>query len=112
MLTVAFSESAMSSIQVQLWYNRLKEGRENGNDDARSGRSGCTSTPDENIKAVKEKIFDNLRITIRDVVDNVGIPFGPCQAMITDILSMKCAAAKIVVKLSHEHRSADVNDIQ
>ena len=28
MLTVAFGKSTMSKIQVQLWYNRFKEGRE------------------------------------------------------------------------------------
>ena len=28
MLTVAFGKSTMSRTQVQLWYNRLKEGRE------------------------------------------------------------------------------------
>ena len=41
-----------------LWYNRFKEGRENGNDDARPGRRG-TSTTDENIKAVKKMILNN-----------------------------------------------------
>ena len=44
-------------------------------------------------------ILDNRRITIREVADDVGITFGSCQAIFTDILSMKCAAAKIVPKL-------------
>ena len=34
MLTLAFGESTMSRIQVQLWYNRIKEGREDVNGDA------------------------------------------------------------------------------
>ena len=34
MLTVAFGKSIMSRTQVQLWYNRFKEDRENVNDDA------------------------------------------------------------------------------
>ena len=34
MLTVAFAESTMSRTQVQLWYNRFKKDREDGNDDA------------------------------------------------------------------------------
>ena len=33
MLTVAFGESIMSRTQVQLQYNRFKEGRENVNDE-------------------------------------------------------------------------------
>ena len=31
MLTVAFGESTMNRTQVQLWYNRVKEGREDVN---------------------------------------------------------------------------------
>ena len=33
--TFAFGESTISRTQVQLWYNRFKEGREDVNDDAR-----------------------------------------------------------------------------
>ena len=33
MLTVALGESTMSRTQVQLWYNRFKEVRENVNDE-------------------------------------------------------------------------------
>ena len=51
MLTVAFDEATMSRIQLQLWYNQFKEGR-------------WSSRTDENIKAVKEMILDNRRITI------------------------------------------------
>ena len=64
MLTVAFGESTMSRTQVQLWYNRFKEGREDVNDDARPGRPS-TSTTNENIEAVKKMILDNRRITIK-----------------------------------------------
>ena len=53
MLTVAFGRT-----QVQLWYKRFKEGRENVNDDARSG-CPSTSTIHENIEAVKKMILDN-----------------------------------------------------
>ena len=68
--TAAFGESTMSRTQVQLWYNRFKEGRE----DARP----------ESIKAVKKMIVDNRRIT-REVADDVGISFGSCQAIFTDV---------------------------
>ena len=55
-LTVAFGESTMSRTQVQLWYNRFKEGREDINDDARLDPRN-TSTTDENIEAVKLNDF-------------------------------------------------------
>ena len=52
MLTVTFGESSMSRTQVQLWHNRLNEGREDVKDDARPGRPS-TSTNDKSIEAVK-----------------------------------------------------------
>ena len=45
MLTVAFSESTMSKTQIQLLYNRFKEGREDVNDDARLGRARAPHQP-------------------------------------------------------------------
>ena len=94
MLTVAFGESTMSRTQVQL------EGRENVTENARPGRP-ITSTSDENIEAVKKIILDNYRITIREVAANVGISFGLCQAIFTDVLGMKRVAAKIFPKLQN-----------
>ena len=73
----------MSRTQVQLRYNRFKEGREDVNDDACPGRP-ITSTTDENIEAVKKMILDNRRITIRDVADLliIAISFGSCQTIL------------------------------
>ena len=78
MLTVVFGESTISRTQVQLWYSRFKEGREDVTIDARPC-CPCTLTIDENIEAVKKMILDNHRITIRKIVDEVGIFFGSCQ---------------------------------
>ena len=44
--------STVTRTQVQLWYNRFKEGRKCVNDAARPG-CPSTSTTDENIEAVK-----------------------------------------------------------
>ena len=43
--------------------------------------------------------MDNRRITVREVADDVGILFGSCQAILTDFVGIKSAAAKIVPKL-------------
>ena len=53
MLTVAITRT-----QVQLWYYRFKEAREDVNDNA---RPGClsTSTTEQIIEAVKKIILDN-----------------------------------------------------
>ena len=43
------------------------------------------STVDENIEAVKKIILGNSRIIIREVPDDVGISFGSCQAIFTNV---------------------------
>ena len=61
---MTFGESTMSRTQVQLWYNRFKEGREGTNNDARPGQPS-TSTTDKNIESVKKMILDNrLKIAL------------------------------------------------
>ena len=50
---MVFSKSTVSRKQVQLWYNRFTEGREDVTDGARPGRQS-TSTADENIEAMKK----------------------------------------------------------
>ena len=84
----------MSRTQVQLCYNRFKEGREDVNDFARPCRPS-TSTTDENFVAVKKMILDNRRVTIREVAGDVYISLDSCQAIFMDVLGMKRAAAKI-----------------
>ena len=95
MLTMAIGESTMSRTQVKFWYKRFKEGRENVNDDDRLF-SSSTSTTYENIETVKKINVDNCQITIRNVGDDIGISFGSCQAIFTNVLGMKPVAAKIV----------------
>ena len=85
----------MSRIQVQLWCNRLKESRGNVYNDALPGRPSMSTTR-ENIEAVKKMILDNRRFSIREVANDVGIS---CQAIFTDVLAIKHAAAKIFPKL-------------
>ena len=64
-------------------------------------------------------ILYNHRITVREVADDVGISLGSCQAIFTDVLDMKRAAAKVPKLLnfepkpkSHGHRSEDVDEVQ
>ena len=103
---VAFGESTMSRPHVQLWYNRFKEGLE---DVIAHPDLASTSTTDEYIETVKTMILDNCRIIIRAVaVASVGISFGSCQVIFTDILDMKRAAAKIVLKFLNFEQNLDI----
>ena len=93
---MAFGKSTMSRTQVQLWYNRFQKGRDDINDDACSGHLSISIT-NENIEAAKKIISDNYHYY--EVTNDVSIPFGSCQAIFTDVLDMKYAAANIVPKL-------------
>ena len=89
----------MIRTQVQWWYNRFKEDREDVNDNTHPGRPN-SSTTDGNIEVVKKMILNNRRITIKQMADDVDISFGSCQAIFTNVLGMKYAAAKIASKLT------------
>ncbi|XP_011146696.2 putative uncharacterized protein FLJ37770 [Harpegnathos saltator] len=102
MLKKAFGDNTMSQPRVYEWYKRFQEGREDIEDDARSGRPS-TSTSDENVEKVKEIVLAN-RITIREVAEEIGISYGSCEAIFTNVLNMKRVAAKFVPKLQNLQR--------
>ena len=87
MFTATFDGSTMSRTQVQLWYSRFKEGRENDNDDAPPGRSSMPTTND-NIEVVKQMFLDNRRIAIREIADNIVISFGLCRTIFTEVFGI------------------------
>ena len=97
MLKVGYGECTVSQKSVYKWYKLFTEGREEVNDDARTGRPS-TSTTNENTEAVKKIVMENRRITIRKVAEDVGISVGSCHAIFSDILGL-CVAAKFVPKL-------------
>ena len=93
MLTVAFGQSTADRAQIQWWCNRFKEGRENITDDDRPDRPR-TSATDENFEAKKKNDFDNRRITITEIADNISISFSSCQAFFTDIFRHKTCGSE------------------
>ncbi|XP_018360609.1 PREDICTED: putative uncharacterized protein FLJ37770 [Trachymyrmex cornetzi] len=98
MLQTAFDGDTMSQARAYEWYKRFKEGRENVNDDAKSGRPS-TSCNDEHVKKVKEIVLANRRITIREVAEELRILYGSCEAIFINILGMKRVAAKFIPKI-------------
>ena len=56
-------------------------------------------------------ILNNRRITIREVADDIGISFGSCQEIFTDVLGRKPVAAKIIPKLLNFEQKQQHMDI-
>ena len=47
----------------------------------------------------QENDFGNLRITIREIAGDVGIPFDSCLAIFTDVIAIKRSAVQTASKL-------------
>ena len=60
-LTVGFSRSINSRTQIQLLYNRFKEGRDDVNDVTCPGHPSTLTTA-ESTEAVKKMVLNNRRI--------------------------------------------------
>ncbi|XP_025152743.1 putative uncharacterized protein FLJ37770 [Harpegnathos saltator] len=100
MLQKAFGDKAIYKSQknVYKWYKDFKEGRERVQDEQRLGRP-LTSTDESHIKEIKDLLFENRRLTIRDLADatdrrcNDNTPW--CNDENTNLeLSPKCVNAK------------------
>ena len=98
MLTVAYGEATLDRSNVYRWYKMFSEGREDVNDEERTGRPS-TSTTDENIDEVKKIVLANRRITVREVAEDLNISIGSCHSIFTNDLGMRRVAAKFVPKL-------------
>ena len=69
-------------------YKGFRKGREDVEDDARPGRPS-TSITDENVEKIKAIMLANRRITIRDVAGGIGILYGSCEAIFTNVFEHK-----------------------
>ena len=107
MLTVEFGESTISRTQVQLWYNRFKEGREYVNDDARLGRPSTKR---------RKWFWINVESLLERLLMMFGISLGRfygCYRHETCGSEDCSRIAKFCAKTtSHGHRSGDVDDVQ
>jgi len=57
-----YGDNAMSDGMVRKWVRMFNEGRENMNDEARSGRSSLVN--DDLVRKVNESVRDDRRFTI------------------------------------------------
>jgi len=98
MLQQAYGEDCLSRTQCYEWYQRFKSGRTSIEDDPKSGRPS-SSTGDDHIEKVRSVIYENRRLTIREVSEEVGICKSSCHMILTEKLKMHHVAAKFVPRL-------------
>ena len=83
MLQQVYGEERMSRTRAIEWRKRFKEGREEVEDDPRSGRPSTSRTAD-NIERVKQMVHADRRLTVRMLLKNF-----PSTTTLTGASSLK-----------------------
>ena len=103
LLQEVYGDDMMSRTRLLEWHRRFKEGREEVEDDHRSG-GPSTSRTDENVERVRQKVLIGRRLTVRMIADELGINSERVWRIITEDLGMRKICAKMVPRLLNEEQ--------
>ena len=98
MLLEVYGNSCMSRTRVFEWHKQFVDGQLSVEDDAKPGRP-CSVKTDVNIKKVQELVRTNRHLTIRMMVDQLGIDKELDRSILVDNLGMRKVCAKMVPRL-------------
>ena len=84
LLRTAYGDAVLSSSQVLRWYKAFKNGREGVEDEQRTGRPS-TSRTEKNVARVKAVLDRDRRLSVRLMVEEVGLPKMDVHRIITKI---------------------------
>src|ERR1700678_2683907 len=87
-LATALGPNAPSYSTVARWAKRFREGREDVNDEPRSGRPVSVLTG-ENIELVRQVIIDDPHATYDDIIAETFLSHGTIERIIHTCLKMK-----------------------
>ena len=92
MLRDVYGDSSMSRTRVFEWHKQFVEGREDVEDDPKSGRLG-TSTTNTNIKKVWQLFRIDRRLTIHIIANEVGMDKESVRTIFVDTLGTRKVCA-------------------
>ena len=84
-LTEAYGDATLSRTMGFKWHKALKEGRENVEDDPRSGRP-ISSTNDQNVEVVRAVMAKDHRLSVRMIAEETGLDISAVHGIVTDHL--------------------------
>lgn len=93
-----YGDECPSYETVKLWKRQFRCGRMSLEDDPRTGRPS-TSTTDDKVSQVQKLVLQNRRITISEIVLEVGISYGSVSSILHDDLNMSKVSARWVPRL-------------
>lgn len=102
-LKAQFGDATLSQNRVYTWVREFRDGRERVENESHDRRPR-TSLTNDNIRAVRELIEGDRRLTIEQIVSEVGISYGSVQSIITDQLGFRKISARWVPRLLTENQ--------
>jgi len=113
LLTVAYDEYAMKKLSVFEWHRWFKEGREDVQDDPRSGLQKTQRT-DANVGRAGALMHSDRRSGVTVIAEEMNMNRETVQQIVKEDLGMRIISTKMVPRiLSHDqkhqlHRSSDL----
>ena len=101
LLQEVYGDDTMSKTHLFEWHRRFKEGREEVEDDHRSGRPSISRT-DENVEHVRQKVRSDCHLAVRMIANELDINSEMVWRIITEDLGMRKICAKTVPRLLNE----------
>ena len=98
MLHEVYGDASMSRTRVFEWHKWFLEGREDVEDDLKSGRPS-TAKMDANIERVRELVHRDHHFTICIMADKLGMDKESVRSILVDTLGMWKVCAKMVPRL-------------
>jgi len=85
MVNAAYVDQAPSSSNVFRWYGRFRDGREDTEDDPRSGRpTECRN--DNNVEKISQLLLQNRHLSLRMLADEMNIGKGTVRKTVVEDL--------------------------
>lgn len=97
-LRKVYGDLTLPSCTIKHWAAEFKHGRENFQDDPRSGRPS-TSTTDENVAKIDRLVRADRRIKIKEIEREVSISRGSIVSILHDALGLSKVCARWIPRL-------------
>lgn len=88
LLQQVYGDKTMSRTRVFEWHKRFKEGREDVEDNSRSGRP-TTSRTELNVERVRQVVCNDRRVTIRTIASQLDMKKDSVWKIVTEDLGMR-----------------------